>query len=258
MYLSVVEIIAQNLLVVFVLVIAIVLLAVLFSGKSMSRLLLPRPVDEAVAKLLPRGLISDAAAKPSGEFQVQVKVGGKPQTVFVKRLAGATFAWAYDPTEECPASGSFAFTGLRHNLRSDSAISPTEVEHCIERALNDVMAAQDFQTAEVEEATIWIDIFGALEDEFSLDTIPEVFDESDREDWAAALRTALQHDNVGDVAIFARGSLLLHVLDSKSQRVLYRAATMFHIVVDVNEDERERRTREAITQMLQHFPPPKP
>lgn len=238
-----------------VVVVVFILIAIGASGTSIGRALLPRAVIDAVSKLLPRGVITDAAANALDEFEVKVNGTGESQTIHVRRYKGATIAWTYDAATKFPQAGSFAFTGLQYDPESVSVVVPEEVERRIGAALADVLPPKGFVPRDAEKADLWIKVFGALEDEATLETISQAFDEPGGHQWAGALRTALQHDRVGEVATFARGSLVLEVTDARSKKALWRAAVMADIVVDVSPKERERRTREAIAEILRRFPP---
>ena len=233
----------------------IVVIAVCLSGTSIGHHFLPRAVRDVVLKVLPRAMISDTALHGVGEFQIKVSDLGQYKTVNVRRLKGAVFAWTYDSSAEFPRAGKFAFSGLRHNLKTDSVTAPERIEALVQQALVEVLQPKGFKPADVDSADILITVFGALEDEATLNTISEALDEPEGHQWAAALRNALQHEDVDEVATFARGSLVLHVIHARSTKVLWRAAAMADLVVDVSEKEQKRRTKVAITKMLERFPP---
>ena len=237
-------------------VIAIVVFAVCAAGTSAGRAFLPRTITDVVSKLLPGRIITDVAAPGLGEFQVEVQGKGQSRTVHVRRRDGMTIAWTYDVTASFPQSGTFAITALQHNLTPKSAVAPENFKARVQQALTDVLEPKRFQPAPPEIANMWITVFLAIEDEVTLETLSEAFNQPDGHEWGTALRTALQYDSVGDVATLARGSLVLNVVDSRSAKVLWHAAAMADIVVDVTQEERERRTRKAITEMLLWFPRP--
>lgn len=225
------------------------------SGTSLGRALLPKAVADAVAKLLPRTLIRDASANVDGDIVVTAGGTEHAKTVYVRRHSGMTFAWTCDAASEFPRRGNFAFTSLQHNLKPGSTIVPEKVKSRIQSALTEVLASKAFQPADPDDADIWIRVFAALEGEVELQTLSGVFDQRDGYAWGTALRTALQHDSVHESATFARGSLLFDVVDSKSGRVLWQAVAIADIVIDVSSDERDRRTRQAITEVFRRFPP---
>lgn len=239
-------------------VVAIVVILVAASGTSFGRWFLPRAVTDVVSKLRPRAQIRDALATDMDEFEVEVTApAGQPRIVRVRRSEGITFAWTFDTDANFPSNGTFALTIFRHNLRPDSAISPDEWEARIRASLEAVLKPRGFHQGAAETADLQISVFAALEDEVTLSSVDAAFDCHGGHDWAAALSAALQHGNVGETARFARGSLVVDVVDSRSTAMLWHAAAIASIVVDVSLAERERRTLKAIAGMLNHFPPGK-
>lgn len=80
----------------------VILLAVLSSGTSIGRAMLPQTVNDAVSKLLPWSHITDASATATGEFQLQVSGNTQLQTVNVRHAQDMTIAWTFDPAAESP------------------------------------------------------------------------------------------------------------------------------------------------------------
>ena len=237
--------------------IVVVLVIIIFgsAGTSLGRALLPRSVTDAVSKLLPQALIRDATANVDGETIVLVGSQADPKTVHVRRRDGMTIAWTYATTTQFPHSGTFAFTSFQHNLKPGSTDTPAKVKARVQNALTDALAPKQFQPAERDVADIWISVFGALEGEVKLENIGEAFNEPDGHEWGTALRIALTHDSIDQATTFARGSLMLEVVDSRARHVLWQAVAMADIVVDVSESERDRRIREAIGEIFKKFPP---
>ncbi|XZE56000.1 DUF4136 domain-containing protein [Planctomycetaceae bacterium SH139] len=236
-------------------VIMIVILAVCASGTSIGRYMLPRTVTDVASKLLPQSFITDAEATFTGDFILQVGGTQRLTSVHVHRGDGVTIAWAYDESIEFPQAGTYAFSNFKHNLKADSALKPQRVKARIEKALADTLAPKNFEPAEAPAADICISVFGALEDEVSLQAITESFDRPDDDEWREAIRTAMAHGRDEETTTLGRGSLVLDIFDSRTTEVLWRAAAISNMVVDVEDTEKERRTSLAISEMLRRFPP---
>lgn len=236
-------------------VIGVVLMAVAVSGTSIGRAMLPTPVNDVVSKLLPRALIADANATGHGDFELQVHGAAHLKTVHVRCREGMTIAWAYDPALEYVRTGTFAFSSFSHNLKPDAILEPAEVHARIQRALTEVLAAKKYQRAEPQGADILISVVGAIEDEMTLGELDAEFDRPDGHEWRQALSTAMSHDADAEVTVLARGSLVLQVLEAKSMNVLWRAAAIADVTLDVSDAEKQRRTSVAVSEMLKQFPP---
>lgn len=238
-----------------IVVIGIMLLAVCASGTSLGRALLPRAVTDVVSKLLPQSFITDATATDYNNFLLDVSGNSRLKQVNVRRCNGMTIAWTVDETQIVPQSGTFALISFRHNLNSDSTLVPEKVKKRVEIALADVLSTKQFQSADADLADLWISVFGALEDEVSLETITNSFERLDDLEWQAAVRTALSHVGVENAMKFGRGSLILDIVDSQTTEVLWRTAAIADMLVDVSDAEKERRTGVPIAEMLKKFPP---
>jgi hypothetical protein len=245
----------QFALMVVIAVAGIVVLLVLASRTSIARAVLPRAVTDVLSKLLPSALITSAVSTAKDEFEIAVTTFAKPVLVHVRRSDGMTFAWTYDPDANVPENGAFAFTKFHHNLRPGSLVSPADVEARVRAPIEAALRPKKFLQADAEAADLHIGVFNALEDEVTIDTIDAAFDRPDGHDWAAALAAALQSGSVGETSTFGRGSLVVDVIDARTYVVLWHAVAIADIVVDAGPAEQERRTREAINGMLQHFPP---
>ena len=233
----------------------IVLLAVLGSGTSIGRAMLPQPVTDAVAKLLPWSRITDASATATGEYQLQVSGNAQLRTVHVRRVHDMTTAWTFDPEAEFPQAGIFALTRFRHNLKPGSSNQSESFEARVRQALIETLAPKHFEPAESTPADICINVFGAIENEIAINELGNVFDRPDSREWPLAVKTALTHDSGEKVTTIARGSLVLEVIEPRSGHVLWHAAAIADIVVEVRDAEKYRRVHSAITEMLRKFPP---
>lgn len=146
-------------------------------------------------------------------------------------------------------------TQIRHNLKPGSSIVPEKFEARVRQALIETLAPRQFVPSESAAADICINIFGAIEDEISVEDLGGAFGSPDRREWTSAVETALTHGAGETVTTIARGSLVLEVIDPKSTQVLWHAAAMADIVVEVDDAEKYRRTQFAIAEMLRKFPP---
>jgi hypothetical protein len=255
MQVEVVDTLTRFAVMVAIVVASIVALVLVAAGTSLGRSLLPRVVTDVVSKLLPRARVRDAASTGVDEFAVEVTASEGPRTVHVRRSGEITLAWTFDTNAVFPKSGTFALTTFRHNLQPDSATSPVDVESRVRASLEAALQPKNFRPAGAEAADLKINVFGALEDEVTLDTIDAALEWPDGHDWPATLSAALQHGDAGETATFARGSLVLDVVDARTAKVLWHAAAIADIVVDADSAEQERRTLQAISGMLNHFPP---
>ncbi|MCM2369442.1 DUF4136 domain-containing protein [Aporhodopirellula aestuarii] len=236
-------------------IIVIVMFAVFASGTSIGRFLLPRAVTDVVSKLLPQSFITDAEATATGDFILQVSGTQRLTSVHVHRGVEMTIAWAYDESIEFPQTGTYAFSSFQHNLKANSALKPQKVKARIEKALADTLTSKQFQTSETGAADIGISVFGALEKEVSLQAITETFDRPDDDEWREAIHTAMTHGRDEEVTTLGRGSLVLDIVDSRTKEVLWRAAAISNMLVDVSDTEKERRMGVAVSEMLRRFPP---
>ncbi|TWU30808.1 DUF4136 domain-containing protein [Novipirellula artificiosorum] len=239
----------------FIIIGVVLVIVVLCSTSStISGALIPQSVRDAVSKLMPGSPIVDATANMEGETVVFVGSKANSKTVYVRRGGEMTTACTYSSASRFPRSGTFAFIGFEHNLKPGMEAMAEQAETRIRKCLTEALALKQFQLAEQEVADILITVFCALDDHVELFTLGEAFDEPDGHKWGTALRTALRHDQVDEMATFARGSLLIEVVDATTDDV-WQAVAMADIVVEVSEKERARRTHRAIFQMLDKFPP---
>lgn len=237
-----------------IILVAIVALALCASRTSLGRAVLPRAVTDVVARLLPRSFVEAASATGSDEFQLRVSGAARLKTVQVRRRDGMTIAWTFEQGSGPPRAETFAFTRFRHKVSPGSQVDPEEVRTRILGALVDTLAAKRIEPAAEETADIWITVVAALEDEISLAALEETLVDPDRHDWVAAIRTAAEHGASGGDTI-GRGSLVLDAVDSQSGKVLWRAAAIADIVVEVSDSEKDSRVGRAIAEMFRNFPP---
>lgn len=239
----------------------VVLIVAVGSGTSLGRAMLPDSVTTVVRKLLPFGSITDGSADGIGHFKIRVQGTNRLKTVNVQRFDKIMVAWTSNPDQSCPQSGTFAFAEYRHNLAADadadadSPSNPEKIKSRIESALDDSFASKQFIRSDTDSADILVSVFTAIENEVPVETLQDSFDHDDNEEWKSAIKAAMQHDGAETPATIACGSMTIGVFDASSKQVLWRAATIGQIVVDVSESERKRRIDSAISAMLKHFPP---
>lgn len=227
------------------------------SQTSIGGAMLPEGVSDAVRRLLPRSLISDTNVNALGEIDVLVNQAGGKVPVHVRQHDGMTFAWLDNAAAEVPDHGTYAFSGWHQNVSPDSPIDAGRLKSRVEVSLREALATCGFTPAVAEAAAIEISVFVANEDVISLDTVSEAFNQPDSRQWATALQEAVQHDDVGQNRIFARGSLLLDIRNANSDTWLRRAVAVADIFLDVSSAEKERRMRVAMTGLFHKFVPKK-
>lgn len=240
-----------------VVIVGIVVLMFAASATSIGRAMLPDAVLDAAAKLIPQGIVLDGEANAYGEFQLQVKGATKLKTVHVRRTEEYTVAWTFDPTLKCPPIGTYALVDFRHNLDadSDSALAPERVQARIDAALADTLPAKQFSAVDAASADILVSAFAAIDDAVAVDDLMDGFQYQHNDEWKSAIRTAQKYGGANNPKTVASGSIMLYLLDASSRQLLWRAAAIGKIVVDVSDAERERRIRLAVAEMLKNFPP---
>ncbi|MCA9212830.1 MAG: DUF4136 domain-containing protein [Planctomycetales bacterium] len=241
-------------------IVVLVILLVFASTTDMGRMMLPNSVHDAVSKLLPNSWITEATVVDAGRFDVQVAGATRLKTVHVRRSGNMTIAWTFDKDQPCPQKGTYSFVDSDHNLTTASNAKPTPagIQARIETALDETLVKKDFHPVQRTEAGILITAFAAIENPVAVEALEDQLGRDDNTEWKAAVRTAMQHGGAKNPTTIANGSILLSVFEADKHRVLWRAAAIGKIAVDVSEAERERRIRSAVSDMLRQFPPAKP
>jgi hypothetical protein len=231
----------------------LVVLAVLALRRAVFQESQPRSVFDAVDPLLPGSEIT-SADEGVGEITVQVSGEDEPVKVHIHRVRSMTVAWVNNCDESRSNARTFALKEFRHNLKPGSLMSSELIESQISRSLSGVLVDKQYLPDKVEEADLWVSVYGAIDGEISLDLLEEVFNRPGEQEWAEAVHSALTKMVGENATTIARGSLILDVGDARTTRVLWHATAMADILVDVSEEESDRRIKLAISEMLREFP----
>lgn len=208
---------------------------------------------DVVSLLLPEGRVSHAPASVSGAVEIEVEGAATLRTVHVRHRPPVTVAWTCDSQLPMPDGRTFSLQSFDHNLDAESEWDAAAEQAFAVQSITLALAPKGFEH-KADEFDLAIRMFASIRDRISVDELGDAFAGPDNTEWKRALGTALQH-NTHRPAVIAKGSLVLDVVDVATGNVLWRAAAVADVASDDAPAARRQRTEQAISQMLEHFPP---
>ena len=228
-----------------------------FGNTSMGHAMLPDWVTDVVDRVTSGSRVTGVVVR--GENLMQVQVVGMPysQSVSVFRIAEIEFAVTFDPEVRIPSKGTYALAIFRHNLLDNSPISPAAVEQRVRQSLKNTMGSKRFDEVEAADADLFFHVYFALEDSVSPTTISNSFRYKNVSLWTRAIEAVVNEQSKvddDDTLYFAKGTLLMDVIERTTKKLLWRAVATADIAVNVPLEKSDRNQR-AIAGMLRQFPP---
>lgn len=148
---------------------------------------------------------------------------------------------SFDPRATIPQSGSFSFRQAQA-FPNDPRVDIEALGTRVRQAILNTMRTKGYRYKELSP-----DLVVGLRTTLSAaGETPGDPDPAEGSSWRGALN---------DVSAFEEGSLVLDILEWRSNRLLWRGVYEARLLVDVSEAEKERRINEAVRRLLEHFPP---
>ena len=239
-------------LVILAVVVGVVVALVAGSRTSLTKYLLPRAVEEAIRKVVGRSGIDDASVDVSGgRFTITLRGSRGLSKIRVVRHGALTVSVANRPGSGVPTSGSFDVRTSAQDLPDDPRYDREELNDRIRRLIKAALEPKGFvPTTGDTTPTLLVRYYGAYEGRVTgadLDHLHGYVDKRLDGDQSDAPMTA-RH-------VYEKGSIVIDLIDAASGLLIWRGAALANIEVDVSQEEKIARTRDAIDTMFAEFPP---
>ncbi len=143
----------------------------------------------------------------------------------------------YDPEADFSAYKTWSFTGGKTN---DERISKDLLESRLKTALPPALAARGLTAA--EPGDLQVSYFAAVKEKIDISTYPSTYRHWQGETY---------------VTKYDEGTLILDLVDAKDQRLVWRGIARDEVNLLAAPEEREAQLREAVTKLLEQYPPKK-
>lgn len=125
------------------------------------------------------------------------------------------------------------------------------VDQRVRRAVEAGLAARGYQKVEPGHGDFGVGYYAAIEGKVSVQTINDYYGYGPGWGPGPAFGATTQTY----VREYDEGTLILEVVDSQSRELVWRASAQAEVSQSAEPEERDRRVREAVEQMLDDFPP---
>ncbi len=230
----------------------LVVILVAGAGTPLTKYLLPKRVDEAMRKVVRGARLDDARVDVrDGRYQITLPGARGLTEIRVAQRGAMTVSVAYRPGVRFPRRGSFAFRSSERDLPDDPRSNPQEQHARMQELIETALAPKGFVPATGDTEPTLLVLYGvAFEGPV---TGPELdrlhgYASKDEGSHAADAPTSAKQ-------VYEKGSLVIDILAAAGELLIWRAAAMAHIVVDVSVEEKVARTRAAIDTMFEELPP---
>lgn len=143
----------------------------------------------------------------------------------------------YDPKADFSAYKTWKFTGGTMN---DERVSKELLEDRLEKALPPAFAARGLTAA--EPADLQVSYFAAVKEKIDIASYPSTYRHWQGETY---------------VTKYDEGTLILDLVDARDQRLVWRGIARDEVNLLAAPEEREAQLREAVTKLLEQYPPTK-
>jgi len=130
----------------------------------------------------------------------------------------------------------------------DPRIADPVVQNRIRRAIESQLGEQGFNRT-MDSPDFFVVYHAALEDGLSQTMVDDWYDNN------AANAEYSTNMQVNYTNSWEEGSLLIDILDSKTVEIVWRGSARAEIKVEANDEEKDKRIKEAVQKMFEKFPP---
>ena len=208
--------------------IGIAVVAVLLNGgrRRLTRRDLPPNVIDALRRTQPDCRVRSIKPRPDGGFDLALVKDGEPRAMRLVRHGQWTIGSSYDPVKTLPASGTFEFLKQDFNLTRDERLDLASMDARIKNAVQAHLLDKGFALTTGEVPDVMIGYYAVIGGE--------------------CISGEEGHE---------RGSWILDIVDPAGDQVLWRGSANADIIVDVSQDDKQRRVDEAVKLILSQYPP---
>lgn len=153
----------------------------------------------------------------------------------------------HDPKAIFPSRGCFYWLDVPEKFPNDARIDPEKASRRIRKAVIRHMAGRGFSIATYEKPDLLIAYEIALERALDPATVTSQFDYSPT--WNPEPEEGEELE---------KGSLILDFVDARTRKLVWRGFANDKIVVDVTEEQREKRINAAVRGIVELYPPKQP
>lgn len=156
----------------------------------------------------------------------------------------------FDPGTDFSALESYAWLARKAKPSGDPRLDNSLLNERIRNAVDAQLAARGYKQAARAEADFLVAYHTAIERKMDVDTIYRGYGYGPGAwGWGAGHETVVyQYD---------QGTLLLDILDPKRHRLLWRGSASAVVSEDSTPEKRTKLINDAVSKLLDRFPPPK-
>jgi len=224
----------------------VTIIAVTKSGRSISRFLLTKDTSDMVKKTMPGAIVADATASVHGEIEVELV--GHQGKLKVYRRSGLLIGVFVEESANIPKTGTFRF--IARVIQDDLRVDASAVDQRLKAAFTTSIAAKGFSPADSMDADVLVTLHVALEGSVDDAQIGDTYDYHIPEMIGGQSDADSEQPTLPE-----RASVIIDFIDPEVKKLIWRASLLTDIIVEVSDEERTRRTNEAIAEMLTFFPP---
>lgn len=162
---------------------------------------------------------------------------------------------AHDPIAIFPTTGTFAWAEANEVVLDDPRLDMAAVDARIHRAVEDELIQKGYTLGSPAEATFLVGYHIALQGSLNTQALSDRYGYALGWTWGTWDTRAGRMPGRGNDADFERGTLVLDIISASTKRLIWRASAQAELTLDVSDQEKQRRTREAARRMLERFPP---
>lgn len=168
-------------------------------------------------------------------------------TVSLAGCSGMSIRTDYNPGADFSKYSTYAWLATPET--GDPRIDNALVEGRIKGAVDQALTAKGYRQVPADQATFWVGYHLSVEGRMDVNTVNSYYGYG----WGRWYYGPGYTDT--QVTYYDQGTLLIDIVDAQAKELAWRGAAEAEVRPDVAPEERSKRINDAVTRILERFPP---
>ena len=168
-------------------------------------------------------------------------------TMSLAACSGMSIRSDFNPQADFSQYSTYAW--LPAPQTGDPRVDNALIEGRIKTAVDQTLADKGYRQAAADQATFWVGYHLSIEGQMDVTTVNSYYGYG----WGPWYYGPGYRDT--QVRYYDQGTLLIDIVDAEAKELVWRGTAEAEVRAEMNPEKRQQRINEAVSKILQRFPP---
>ena len=169
-------------------------------------------------------------------------------TLSLAGCSGMTIQSDYNPQADFSRYSTYAW--LPAPQTGDPRVDNAILEGRIKTAVDRTLAEKGYRQVAADQATFWVGYHLSVQGQMDVTTVNSYYGYG----WGPWYYGPGYSQNT-QVRYYDQGTLLIDIVDAQARELVWRGSAEAEVRTDMTQEQRQQRVNEAVSRILQRFPP---